>query len=202
MELAPRVRQAPGLGHAVGEQGLVARVIVAGQRTTPGPLAGVAQELRRLAARTAFGEVEHDQLVGTPGRAAVRPQVGTVRLARAWIEHGHRGLVGVQHILREQLGSHRIDQRLLLHPAGTDPLGQRRPRDRQADSPVDALLPVQRQVRKLTTNRGSFPSDEALRKLFYLALRNISQNWTMPIRDWKAALTRFTIQFVDRISVN
>ena len=51
-------------------------------------------------------------------------------------------------------------------------------------------------------NRGSFPSDEALTKLFYLALRNISQKWTMPIRDWKAALTRFTIQFGDRISVN
>src|SRR5574343_121405 len=42
----------------------------------------------------------------------------------------------------------------------------------------------------------------ALTKLFYLALRNISQKWTMPIRDWKAALTRFTIQFGDRISVN
>jgi len=35
----------------------------------------------------------------------------------------------------------------------------------------------------------SFPSDEALTRLFYLALRNISQKWTMPIRDWKAALT-------------
>ncbi len=47
-----------------------------------------------------------------------------------------------------------------------------------------------------------FPSDEALLKLFYLALRNISKKWTMPIRDWKAALTRFTIQFGDRISQN
>jgi len=54
----------------------------------------------------------------------------------------------------------------------------------------------------LSKNRGSFLSDEALTKLFYLALRNISQKWTMPIRDWKAALTRFTIQFGDRISVN
>ena len=57
-------------------------------------------------------------------------------------------------------------------------------------------------LRKLTKNRGSFHSDEALAKLLYLALRNISQKWTMPIRDWKAALTRFTIQFGDRISVN
>ena len=28
---------------------------------------------------------------------------------------------------------------------------------------------------------------------------NISKKWTMPIRDWKAALNRFTIQFVDRM---
>jgi len=45
----------------------------------------------------------------------------------------------------------------------------------------------------------SFPSDDALLKLFYLALINISKKWTMPIRDWKAALNRFTIQFEDRM---
>ena len=54
-------------------------------------------------------------------------------------------------------------------------------------------------LRKLTKNRGSFPSDDTLMKLFYLALRNISQKWTMPIRDWKAAPNRFTIQFEERI---
>ena len=38
------------------------------------------------------------------------------------------------------------------------------------------------------------------RALFYLALqKNISQKWTMPIRDWKAALNRFIIQFDDRM---
>jgi hypothetical protein len=57
-------------------------------------------------------------------------------------------------------------------------------------------------LRKITKNRGSFPSDEALMKLFYLALRNISRKWTMPIRDWKAALTRFTIQFEDRMTTS
>ncbi len=67
---------------------------------------------------------------------------------------------------------------------------------------TNAIESVNMGLRKLTKNRGSFPSDEALTKLFYLALRNISQKWTMPIRDWKAALTRFTIQFGDRISVN
>lgn len=56
---------------------------------------------------------------------------------------------------------------------------------------TNAIESVNMSLRKLTKNRGSFPSDEALLKLFYLALRNISKKWTMPIRDWKAALTRF-----------
>jgi transposase-like protein len=47
--------------------------------------------------------------------------------------------------------------------------------------------------------RFSSGSDEALLKLFYLALNNISKKWSMPIRDWKAALNRFTIQFEDRM---
>jgi transposase-like protein len=54
-------------------------------------------------------------------------------------------------------------------------------------------------LRKISKNRGAFPSDEGLLKLFYLAIRNISKKWTMPIRDWKAALNRFTIQFEDRM---
>jgi transposase-like protein len=36
--------------------------------------------------------------------------------------------------------------------------------------------------------------------LFYLALNNISMKWTMPFIDWKAALTRFTIQFEGRMT--
>lgn len=50
-------------------------------------------------------------------------------------------------------------------------------------------------LRTITKNRGLFPSDDVLLKLFYLAPRNISQKWTMPIRDWRAAMIRFTIHF-------
>lgn len=64
---------------------------------------------------------------------------------------------------------------------------------------TNAIESVNISLRKITKNRGSFPSDEALLKLFYLALNNISKKWTMPIRDWKAALNRFTIQFEDRM---
>jgi putative transposase len=64
---------------------------------------------------------------------------------------------------------------------------------------TNAIESVNMSLRKITKNRGSFPSDEALLKLFYLALNNISKKWTMPIRDWKAALNRFNIQFEDRM---
>jgi len=67
---------------------------------------------------------------------------------------------------------------------------------------TNAIESANMSLRKLTKNRGAFPTDEALVKLFYLALRNISKKWTLPIRDWKAALTRFTIQFGERISMN
>ena len=64
---------------------------------------------------------------------------------------------------------------------------------------TNAIESVNMSLRKITKNRGSFPSDEALLKLFYLALRNIAKKWTMPIRDWKAALNRFTIEFDERM---
>ena len=82
------------------------------------------------------------------------------------------------------------------------PLFDYPPEIRKVIYTTNAIESVNMGLRKLTKNRGSFPSDEALTKLFYLALRNISQKWTMPIRDWKAALTRFTIEFGDRISIN
>jgi len=64
---------------------------------------------------------------------------------------------------------------------------------------TNAIESANMSLRKVIKNRGSFPTDEAVLKLFYLALNNISQKWTMPIRDWKAALNRFTIQFGDRM---
>ncbi len=64
---------------------------------------------------------------------------------------------------------------------------------------ANAKAIVDMSLRKITKNRGSFPNDEALLKRFYLALRNINQKWTMPIRDWKAAMIRFAIQFEEQM---
>ena len=62
-----------------------------------------------------------------------------------------------------------------------------------------AIESVNMSLRKVTKSRGAFPNDDALIKLYYLALRNISKKWTMPIQNWKAALNRFTIMFDERM---
>ena len=73
------------------------------------------------------------------------------------------------------------------------------PAIRKAIYTTNAIESVTRQLRKTLKTRGALPSDEAARKLLYLALRRASRKWTMPIRDWKAALSCFAIEFEDRM---
>jgi len=54
-------------------------------------------------------------------------------------------------------------------------------------------------LRKAVRNRGHFPNDEALYKVLYLAIRDVSKKWTLPIRDWKQALNQFAIMFAERM---
>jgi len=54
-------------------------------------------------------------------------------------------------------------------------------------------------LRKVLKNKRFFPSDEAAFKQLYLGIRNISKKWTMPIRNWGAAMSRFMIEFGDRL---
>jgi putative transposase len=64
---------------------------------------------------------------------------------------------------------------------------------------TNAIESLNMSLRKVTKARGSFPNDEAVCKLLYLALRNIAKKWTMPIRDWKDALNRFAIIYENRL---
>jgi putative transposase len=70
---------------------------------------------------------------------------------------------------------------------------------RKAIYTTNAIESLNMSLRKVTKNRGSFPNDEAMIKLLFLALRNISKKWTMPIHDWKSALNQFTIIFETRM---
>ena len=70
---------------------------------------------------------------------------------------------------------------------------------RKAIYTTNAIESLNRSLRKISKNRGSFPNDESALKLLYLALRNISKKWTMPIRLWKEALNQFVILFPGRL---
>ena len=58
-----------------------------------------------------------------------------------------------------------------------------------------------RQIRKVTKNKGVFPSDTALEKLVYLAYRNISGKWTMPLANWALISQQLAIKFGDRYKI-
>ena len=58
-----------------------------------------------------------------------------------------------------------------------------------------------RQIRKVTKNKGVFPSDTALEKLVYLAYRNIREKWTMPLSNWALISQQLAIKFGDRYEI-
>jgi putative transposase len=55
-----------------------------------------------------------------------------------------------------------------------------------------------RQMRKVIKTKASFPTAEAARKLLYLAHRDVTKKWTMPIRDWAKILNQLAILFEGR----
>jgi putative transposase len=63
---------------------------------------------------------------------------------------------------------------------------------------TNAIESLNMSLRKVSKTRGSFPNDEAVFKLLYLALRNIAKHWTQPVRNWAAALNRFAIIYEDQ----
>jgi transposase-like protein len=66
---------------------------------------------------------------------------------------------------------------------------------RRAIYTTNAVESLNYQLRQVTKNRSSFSTDDAILKILYLAIRNASKKWTMPIRDWGAALNQFAIEF-------
>lgn len=59
-----------------------------------------------------------------------------------------------------------------------------------------------RQLRKVTKTKNAYPTDEALKKIIYLATLEAAKKWTMPVRDWRNCLSQFAIHFSDRLDLN
>ncbi len=60
---------------------------------------------------------------------------------------------------------------------------------------------VNGKIRKYTKNKLSFPTDEAVIKSVYLALRETSKKWTKPIRNWGLILNQFLTIFAERVGL-
>lgn len=56
-------------------------------------------------------------------------------------------------------------------------------------------------IRKYTKNKLSFPTDEALLKSVFLALREATKKWTMPIHNWGLILNQFLTIFEKRVQL-
>ncbi len=64
---------------------------------------------------------------------------------------------------------------------------------------TNAIESLNYSMRRVLKHRRVFPHDDAIKKVFYLALNHISKKWTMPIRNWASALNQFVIMFGDRV---
>jgi putative transposase len=64
---------------------------------------------------------------------------------------------------------------------------------------TNAIESVNSVIRKFTRNRKIYPNEESALKIVYMAIREASGKWTMPIRHWKQALKHFAILFENRL---
>jgi transposase-like protein len=69
------------------------------------------------------------------------------------------------------------------------------PEIRSAIYTTNAIESLNCQLRKAAKNRSAFSADDAIFKILYLAIRNASEKWTMPVRGWGQALNQFAIEF-------
>jgi len=65
---------------------------------------------------------------------------------------------------------------------------------------TNAIEGFNRQLRKVTKNKGIFPTDDRLIKMLYLAMMDITKKWTGKRREWGQIHSQLEIFFADRLS--
>ena len=66
---------------------------------------------------------------------------------------------------------------------------------------TNAIESLNMSLRKVTKNRGHFPSDESCLKIMYLALKNASKNWNRPVNNWGSVMNQMHLMFENRIPI-
>ncbi|AEL73410.1 transposase [Yersinia pestis A1122] len=71
---------------------------------------------------------------------------------------------------------------------------------RKAIYTTNAIESVNSVIRAAIKKRKVLPTDDSVRKVVYLAIKDASKKWSMPIQNWRLAMSRFIIEFGDRLS--
>jgi putative transposase len=66
---------------------------------------------------------------------------------------------------------------------------------------TNAVESVHRQLRKVTKNKSVFPTDESLVKMLFLAIRDVSKKWTMPMHGWKTIISYLSVTYGERLTL-
>ncbi|WP_404413008.1 IS256 family transposase [Serratia aquatilis] len=70
---------------------------------------------------------------------------------------------------------------------------------RKAIYTTNAIESLNSVIRQAIKKRKVFPTDDSVRKVIYLAIQAASKKWSMPIQNWRLAMSRFIIEFGDRL---
>lgn len=77
--------------------------------------------------------------------------------------------------------------------------------DEQVRKTIYTTNPIEgmhRQIRKITKSKGAFSSEQALMKLMFLIIKDISKKWTMPVHNWGLTISQLYIKFGDRLKLD
>ena len=55
-------------------------------------------------------------------------------------------------------------------------------------------------VRKFTKSKAVFPTDDSIRKVVFLSVKEISKKWKLPVRNWAMAYSQIMVFFADRFA--
>ncbi|STO68227.1 putative transposase [Canicola haemoglobinophilus] len=70
---------------------------------------------------------------------------------------------------------------------------------RKAIYTTNAVESLNSVIRRVIKKRNVFPTDDSVFKVIWLAMKDASKKWTMPIQNWKLAMNRFMIDFGARL---
>lgn len=66
---------------------------------------------------------------------------------------------------------------------------------------TNSVEALHRQLRKVTKTKSLFPHDDALKKMLFLAYRDIAKKWNIPVQNWPIIVSQLSIIFKERMII-